>query len=58
MPKDLIILSAKLHAKTGDKSLINEKIKNYVKNKKILNQAKLKLVVVLLKIQKIKKLGN
>ena len=34
LPQDLIILSAKLHAKTGDKSLINEKIKNYVKNKK------------------------
>ena len=34
LPKDLIILSAKLHAKTGDKSLINEKIKNYIKNKK------------------------
>ena len=34
LPQDLIILSAKLHAKAGDKSLINEKIKNYVKNKK------------------------
>ncbi len=34
LPKDLIILSAKLQAKTGDKSLINEKIKNFIKNKK------------------------
>ena len=34
LPKDLIILSAKLQAKTGDKSLINEKIKNYIENKK------------------------
>ena len=34
LPQDLIILSAKLHAKAGDKKLINEKIKNYVKNKK------------------------
>ena len=34
LPKDLIILSAKLHAKTGDKSLINKKIKNYTENKK------------------------
>ncbi len=34
LPKDLIILSAKLQAKTGDKSLIYEKIKNYIANKK------------------------
>lgn len=34
LPKDLIILSAKLHAKTGDKILINNKIKKYLENKK------------------------
>ena len=34
LPKDLIILSAKLHAKNGDKILINEKIKRYLENKK------------------------
>ena len=34
MPKDLIILSAKLHANNGDKNLINEKIKRYMENKK------------------------
>ena len=34
LPKDLIILSAKLHAKTGDKGLINKKIKNYIEYKK------------------------
>ena len=34
LPKDLIILSAKLHANNGDKSLINEKIKRYMENKK------------------------
>ena len=34
LPKDLIILSAKLHAKTGVKSLINQKIKNYMEIKK------------------------
>ena len=34
LPKDLIILSAKFRAKTGDKNLIIEKIKNYEKNKK------------------------
>jgi UDP-N-acetylmuramate dehydrogenase len=34
LPKDLIILSAKLRAKTGDKNLIIEKIKNYNENKK------------------------
>jgi len=34
LPKDLIILSTKLHAKTGDKGLINKKIKNYIENKK------------------------
>ena len=34
LPKDLIILSAKLHAKNGDKSLINEKIKRYLEYKK------------------------
>ena len=33
LPKDLIIFSAKFHAKTGDKNLINEKIKNYIKKK-------------------------
>ena len=34
LPKDLIILSAKLRAKTGDKKLIIEKIKDYTENKK------------------------
>ena len=34
MPKDLVILSARFHAKDGDKSLINEKIKRYMENKK------------------------
>ena len=42
LPQDLIILSAKLHAKAGDKSLINEKIKNYVKNKKISQPSQIK----------------
>ena len=58
MPKDLIILSAKFHAKQGDKNLINNKIKKYIKEKRTLNQVKLKLAAVLLKIQKIEKLGN
>ena len=34
LPKDLIILSAKFHAKQGDKNLINNKIKKYIKEKK------------------------
>tara|TARA_B100000941_G_C28405638_1_gene500593 strand:- start:18 stop:932 length:915 start_codon:yes stop_codon:yes gene_type:complete len=34
LPKDLIILSAKLQAKRGDKSMINKKIKNYIEIKK------------------------
>ena len=34
LPKDLVILSARFHAKDGDKSLINEKIKRYMENKK------------------------
>ncbi len=34
LTKDLIILSAKFKAKTGDKKLISEKIKNYTENKK------------------------
>ena len=34
LPKDLIILSAKLKAKSGDKGFINEKIKNFIENKK------------------------
>ncbi len=34
LPDDLIIISAKLHAKTGDKKLINEKIEKYIKVKK------------------------
>ena len=42
LPQNLIILSAKLNAKTGDKSLINEKIKNYVKNKKISQPSQIK----------------
>ena len=39
------------------KTLINEKIKKYSKEKRILNQVKLKLVEALLKIQKIKSMG-
>ena len=58
LPKDLIILSAKFHAKQGDKNLINNKIKSILKKKRMLNQVKLKLAAVLLKIQKIEKLGN
>ena len=34
LPKDLIILSAKFHAKQGDKDLINNKIEKYIKEKK------------------------
>ena len=34
LPKDLVILSARLHAKEGDKIMINEKIKRYIENKK------------------------
>ena len=34
LPKDLIILSAKLQAKPGDKNKINEKIKDYMEIKK------------------------
>ena len=34
LPKDLIILSAKFHAKIGDKNLISKKIKDYIENKK------------------------
>ena len=34
MPEDLIILSAKFKRITGDKNLINEKIKKYIKEKK------------------------
>ena len=34
LPKDLVILSVRLHAKDGDKILINEKIKRYIENKK------------------------
>ena len=52
LPKDLIILSAKLHAKTGDKGLINEKIKNYIENKKNSQPSQVKLAEALLKIQK------
>ena len=59
LPKDLIILSAKLHANNGDKSLINEKIKRYMENKKkILNQVRLRHAGALLKTQKTKRLGN
>ena len=58
LPEDLIIISAKLHAKKGDKKIIKEKIEKYIKEKKSLNQVKLKLAGALLKILKIKKLGN
>ena len=34
LPKDLIFLSARFHAKKGDVNLINEKIKKYSKEKK------------------------
>ena len=34
LPEDLIILSAKLKSITGDKNLINEKIRKYIKEKK------------------------
>ena len=58
LPEDLIFLSAKLRATKGDKKLIKEKVEKYLKEKKSLNQVKLKHVEALLKIQKIKKLGN
>ena len=34
LPEDLIFLSARFHAKKGDRKFINEKIKKYFKNKK------------------------
>ena len=34
LPNDLILLSAKLHSKIGDKDLINEKIDKFLKEKK------------------------
>ena len=34
LPEDLIIISAKLHAKKGDKKIIKEKIEKYIKEKK------------------------
>ena len=39
LPQDLIILSAKLHAKAGNKNLINEKLKNMIKKKKSHNKS-------------------
>ena len=58
LPKDLIILSAKLHAKTGVKSLINQKIKNYMEIKKNSQPSQIKTCGSTFKNPKIKKLGN
>ena len=51
LPEDLIFLSAKLQATKGDKNLIKEKVEKYLKEKKSLNQVKLKHVEALLKIK-------
>ena len=55
--KDLIILSVTLQGKLSNKSEIEKTIKLYKKEKDT-QPSKLKLVVVLLKIQKIKSLGT
>ena len=55
---NLIFISATFRGKKDNKSNIQEKINSFVKKKIWHNHQKLKLVVVLLKILKIKKLGN
>ena len=56
--EDLIYLSAKFKKIMSDKKLINEKINKFSKQKSYRNQAKLRLAVALLKIQKIRKPGS
>ena len=56
--KILIFCQLNFMQSKGNKNLIKEKIEKYSQEKKSLNQVKLKLVGALLKIQKIKKLGN
>ena len=58
LPEDLIILSAKLKSITGDKNLINEKIRKYINEKRVTAKSNKDSVAALSKTQKIRKPGN
>ena len=58
LDENLIYISATLRGKKDDMLNIKNKINNFVSKKKLLNPKKLKHAEVLLKIQKMKKLGN